>query len=841
MAYVPRKRRVRLPFKISRQKLVLYLIVGVIGMVIFGYIAALGLFAWYGRDLPQPGKLSESRGNSTIFYDRNGKIIYEMFKDKNRVPVNVDDISKYLMDATVAIEDKRFYQHKGISEYGIMRAAFNNLIGNPQGGSTITQQLIKNVLLTSERRLSRKIKEAILAYQVENKYTKKEILGMYLNEAPYGGTFSGVGSAAMGYFAKSPKDLTLIEAAILAGLPQNPPRFSPFIGEKDAWKGRTKDVLRRMREDSYITEAEEEKALAQIDKVKFQSARVNINAPHFIFYIKRQIEEQYGAALLNNGVKVMTTLDLELQQKAEKIVKDEIADLKDYKVGNGALVATDPTNGEIITYVGSYDYNDDSFGKFDVVSQANRQPGSTLKPIEYAAAFEKGYTPATIMMDVKTTFANQGDEDYIPVNYDGKYRGPVQVRFALGNSLNVPAVKMLAMIGIHDFMERAYTMGLDSMEPTQENMNKLGLSASLGGGETTLLHLAQAYGVFANGGKKVDLEGVLEISDFNGKNIFKKSKPKEKEVLSSEISFLISHILSDNNARFDTFGASSYLVIPGKTVAVKTGTTNDKRDNWAVGYTKNIVLGVWVGNNDNSAMNQKISSGATGASPIWHDVMVELLKKYKDGIIDKPEKVKAVEIDSYLGGLPKDGSPKRSEYFIEGTEPTEVSPYYKKLKLSKSNGKLANDVEAKSGNYEEKDFIVITENDPISTDGKNRWQEAIDAWAKEQGDSKFHYPTETSDSSSEDVIVSIKSPGNNQKVDSNDIEVKVKITSIAAIKESKIWINGEEKKVISGDSKDITEKFTLDEGVYEIKVQSWNEKGKSGDSSIKVGVKKDVN
>lgn len=841
MAYVPRKRRTSLPFKFSRQKLVLYLIVAVVGMVLFGYIGALGLFAWYGRDLPQPGKLAESRGNSTIFYDRNGKIIYEMFKDKNRVPVAVDDISKYLMDATVAIEDKRFYQHKGISEYGIMRAAFNNLIGNPQGGSTITQQLIKNVLLTSERRLSRKIKEAILAYQVEKKYTKKEILGMYLNEAPYGGTFSGVGSASMGYYGKSPKDLTLIEAAILAGLPQNPPRFSPFIGEKDAWKGRTRDVLRRMREDEYITEAEEEKAIAQMDKVKFQSARENISAPHFIFYIKRQLEEEYGAAMLNNGVKVTTTLDLELQQKAEKIVKDEIKKLEDYKVGNGALVATDPTTGEIITYVGSYDYNDNSFGKFDVVSQANRQPGSTLKPIEYAAAFEKGYTPATILMDVKTTFANQGDEDYIPVNYDGKYRGPVQIRFALGNSLNVPAVKMLAMIGLHDFMERAYTMGLDSMEPTEENMNKLGLSASLGGGETTLLHLAQAYGVFANGGKKVDLEGVLEIKDFKGKQIFKKGKPKEKAVLTPEISFLISHILSDNNARIDTFGPSSYLNVPGKTVAVKTGTTNDKRDNWAVGYTKNIVLGVWVGNNDNSAMNQKISSGATGASPIWHNVMVELLKKYKDGIIDKPEKVKAVEIDAYLGGLPKDGSPKRSEYFLEGTEPTETSSYYKKLKLSKSNGKLANDVEAKSGNYEEKDYIVVTENDPISTDGKNRWQEAIDAWAKEQGDSKFHYPTETSDSSSEDVIVSIKSPGNNQKVDSNDIEVKVKITSIAAIKESKIWINGEEKKVISGDTKDITEKFTLNEGVYEIKVQSWNEKGKSGDSSIKVGVKKDVN
>ncbi len=840
MAYVPRKRRPRSSFKLSRQKLIVYLIAGVIGLVIFGYIGALGLFAWYGRGLPQPGKLAESRGNSTIFYDRNGEIIYEMYKDKNRVPVKVDDISQYVMDATVAIEDKRFYQHNGVSEYGIMRAAFNNLIGNPQGGSTITQQLIKNVLLTSERRISRKIKEAILAYQVEQKYSKKEILGMYLNEAPYGGTFWGVGSAAMGYFGKSPKDLTLVESAIIAGLPQNPPGYSPFIGKKDAWKGRTKDVLRRMREDDYITAEEEEKALSQLDKVKFESPKMSINAPHFIFYIKKIIDDEYGPSLLNNGVKVKTTLDLELQQKAEKIVKDEIKDLEDYDVGNGALVATDPTNGEILTYVGSYDYNDEAFGKFDVVSQANRQPGSALKPIEYASAFEEGYTPATVLMDVKTTFANQGEEDYVPVNYDGKYRGPVQLRFALGNSLNVPAVKLLAMIGIQDFMQLAYTMGLDSMEPTQANMNNLGLSASLGGGETTLLDLAQAYGVFANGGKKVDLEGIAEITDFNGKKIYKKGKPKEKEVLSAEISFLISHILSDNNARADAFGTGSYLNIPGKTVAVKTGTTNDKRDNWAVGYTKDVVLGVWVGNNDNSPMNQKISSGATGASPIWHDVMIELLKKQEDGIIDKPYNVKAIEIDAYLGGLPRDGSPKRSEYFVEGTEPTDVSPYYKKLKLSKSNGKVANDVEAKNGNYEEKDYIIITENDPVSTDGKNRWQEAIDAWAKDQGDTKYQYPTETSDSSSEDVIVSIRSPGHETKIDTNDVEVQIRITSIATIKETKIWINGEEKKVISGDSKDITEKFTLNDGVYEVKVQSWNDKGKSGDSTIKVGVKQDV-
>lgn len=843
MAYIPRHHRSRSfsPFKFNKQKLFLYAIVGIIGFVFIGYVGALILFAWYGRDLPQPGKLSESRGNSTIFYDRNGKVIYEMYQDKNRVPVDSKDIPDTLKQATVAIEDKRFYEHKGVSEFGIARAAIMSALGRPQGGSTITQQLIKTVLLSSERTLPRKIKEAILASQVEKKYTKDEILTMYLNEAPYGGSYYGVGSAADAYFGKQPKDLTLVESAVLAGLPQNPPAYSPFIGKKDLWKGRAKDVLRRMREEEYITKDQEEAAVAKLDKLKFSAPNEKINAAHFVFYVKDLIEKEYGAGIISQGVKVKTTLDLDLQEKAQEIVKDEIEKLKDYKVGNGALVAMQPQTGEIIAYVGSYDYNNTEYGKFDVVSLAHRQPGSTLKPIEYATAFKKGYTPATVIMDVKTTFPNQGGEDYVPENYDLKYRGPVQIRFALGNSLNVPAVKMLAMIGLRDFLQQAYDMGLTSLEPTQKNIDNLGLSASLGGGETTLIGLVNAYSVFANEGTRMEPSAILEITDFNGKKIYKKKEEKGKQVLSKEISFLISHILSDNNARYDTFGASSALVIPGKTVAVKTGTTNDKRDNWAVGYTKDIALAVWVGNNDNSQMNQKIASGITGASPIWHNVMIQLLKKYKDGIPDKPDKVKAVTIDSYLGGLPKDGYPTRSEYFIEGSDPTEVSPFYKKLKISKANGKLANDVEIKSGNYDEKDYIYVTETDPVSTDGVNRWQEAIDAWAREQTDDKFHYPTETSDNSSDNVVVNIKSPNNESTVDSNDVEVKANITSGEAIKRVKIFINDEEKKSLDGNNGSISEKFNLPDGKYVIKVQAWNEKDKSGDSTIKIGVKQPWN
>lgn len=846
MAYVPRRRRSRSPLSLfsglNRQKLMMYGVVGIIGMIIFGYLGAFALFAWYGRDLPEPGKLSENRGNSTVFYDRHDEVIYEMYQDENRVPVAFKDISEHLKKATIAIEDKSFYEHGGISQTGIIRAAINTALGSPQGGSTITQQLIKNVLLTSERRLSRKIKEAILAYEVEKKYSKDEILGMYLNEAPYGGTMVGVGSAAKGYFGKDPKDLNLLESAFLAGLPQNPSIYSPFIGKKDSWKGRTKDVLRRMREDDHITKEQEEKALSQIDSMKFSAPKLSINAPHFVFYIRKQIEDEYGSGILSQGVKVKTTLDLELQKQAENIVKEEIENLEDFDVGNGALVSMESETGEIVTYVGSFDYNNDEYGKYDVVSQGNRQPGSTLKPIEYAVALEKGYTAATVLMDVKTEFPDgTGEESYIPVNYDGKYRGPVQIRFALGNSLNVPAVKMLAMTGLRDFMQQLYDMGLEQMEPTAQNMSNLGLSASLGGGETTLLHLTQAFSALGNGGKRVEPVGILEITDFNGKSIFKHKQEKQREVLSQDIAFIISHILSDNNARVEAFGTSSYLRIPGKTVAVKSGTTNDKRDNWAVGYTTDITLGVWVGNNDNSVMNQKISSGATGASPIWHKTMIELLKKYDDGIIEKPDNVEAVEIDSFFGGLPREGSGTRTEYFVKGTEPTEVSPYYQKLKISKANGMLANDIEVRSGNYDERDFYRVTEKDPVSSDGKNRWQEAIDAWAREQTDEKWKYPTETSDSNSEDVVVSIRNPGNETKVETSDkkVEIRARITSLEDIKEVKLWINGQEKKKWDGDRDEIVETFELENGKYEIKVQAWNEKGKSGDSTIKIGVNED--
>ncbi|MGB9883384.1 MAG: transglycosylase domain-containing protein, partial [Microgenomates group bacterium] len=777
---------------------------------------------------------------STVFLDRKGKVLYEMYKDKNRLPATFDEIPQYLKQATIAIEDKNFYKHSGISQFGILRALINIVLGRGlQGGSTITQQLIKNVLLTSQKTLSRKIQEMILAIEVERRYKKDEILLMYLNEAPYGGSIWGVKTAAKTYFGKDLKDLNLVESAFLAGLPQSPSIYSPFIGQKDAWKSRTKDVLRRMREDGYIDRNTEKNALAQLDNIKFSTPNINIEAPHFVFYVKDLIEKEYGPKIIDQGIKIKTTLDLDVQKTVEKIVKEEIEKIKSLNATNGAVVVLDSQTGEILAMVGSYDFNDEKYGKFNAVLGL-RQPGSTVKPITYALAFEKGYTPATVLMDVKTEFTSgkTGDQPYIPVNYDGKYRGPMQIRFALGNSENIPAVKMLAMVGIENFLRKASEMGLTQFAPTEQNLRRFGLSITLGGGETTLLDLTSAFSVFADSGKKKPISAIKEIADYKEKIIFKEVKVNKKQVLTPEAAFLISHILSDNNARLEVFGPNSYLNIPGKTVAVKTGTTDDKRDNWAVGYTKSITVGVWVGNNDNSKMDPRIASGATGASPIFYRTMRELLKKFPDGIPEKPDNVKAVIIDAYLGGLPKDGYPTRSEYFISGTEPKDISPFYKKIKISKITGKIANDVEIKTGNFEEKEFIQFFENDPVSSDGQNRWQQGIDAWVKDQPDPKFHPPTEVSDASSDEVIVSIKNPMGQTTVNTNNFEIKAKIYSLTKIKNIKIKINGNIVKSLDGDRKEINEPINLVDGVYEMQIFATNEKDKTGESTIKFGVNK---
>ncbi|GIW62682.1 MAG: hypothetical protein KatS3mg090_0508 [Patescibacteria group bacterium] len=827
------RRRQRVPI-LTKKRLII-----IATALIFAFLSiTTAVLAWYLKDLPSPAKLNQNSEISSIFYDRNGKVLYELFKNKNIIPVKINDVSKYVIQATISIEDADFYKHQGISEKGLIRAFINTVFfGKKQGGSTITQQLIKNSLLTPERTISRKIKEFLLAFEVERRYTKDEILEMYLNSNPYGGVLYGIESAAKGYFGKSAKDLNLVESAILAGLPQRPSYYSPLIGEKDAWKTRTQAVLRRMREEGYITSDQEKQAIKDLDKVKFKQSSIDIQAPHFVFYVKELIEKEYGPEIFNQGLRIKTTLDLKLQEKTQEIVKNEIESLADYKVGNGAVVILNSETGEILTMVGSYDYNNEEYGNFNA-TLALRQPGSAVKPITYALAFENGFTPATTMMDVLTTFYIDGKDDYTPVNYDEKYRGPMQLRFALGNSINTIAVKLLALNGLEKFLQKAYDMGITTFEPNQNNLKRFGLSITLGGGEVRLLDLTSAYSVFARGGERIDPTAILEITTANGKEIYKKKEPNKKRVLSQEVSFLISHILSDNNARLLAFGPNSYLNVRGKTTAVKTGTTNDKRDNWTIGFTKNITVGVWVGNNDNSQMNQRIASGITGASPIWNKIMTYALNNgYQDGIAEKPDNVTAVEIDAYLGGLPHPDHPKRVEYFIKGTEPKTISPFYKKLKISKTTGKLANEDEIRTGNYEEKDYIVITEQDPLSKDGKNRWQEAIDKWIEENGDESLKAPKEISDYKLEGTTLIIKEPKDKQKL-SNTFEIKGSVLTNDKLEKIEFYVNSEKVDEINNPQNSFSKALNLSDGSYSLTIKAITNK-ETKEATLRIGINQD--
>ncbi len=812
-------------------------------LLILASISLILLFAIViivARDLPSPGKVERDKGFSTTFLDRDGEVLFEMYQDKNRIPVNIENVPDHLKQATIAIEDKDFYSHQGFSVLGMGRAAIKTIFfGKLEGGSTLTQQLVKNVLLTRERTVTRKIKEFILALEIERRYDKDTILELYLNEAPYGGQFWGIESAAKGYFGKPASELTIVESAFLAGLPQRPSYYSPFIGEKDAYIPRTKAVLRRLREDDYISSNEEKEALKKLETIKFEKPSSALAAPHFVYYVRELVAKEFGQSVLDQGITIKTTLSKKLQEKAQLIVKSEIEKTKALHATNGAAVIIENKTGQILSMIGSYDYSDADYGAYNTAI-ALRQPGSAVKPITYATAFKQGYTPSTVVMDVATEFPDQGGKSYNPVNYDGKFRGPMQMRFALGNSINIVAVKTLAMVGIKPFLETANDLGLTTFAPTKKNLDRFGLAITLGGGEVKLLDLTSAYSVFGRGGERIEPSAILEIKDYKGHTLFKAKKVSKKRVLSEEISFLISHILADNNARVEAFGASSQLVVPGKTVAVKTGTTNDKRDNWTVGYTREVTTGVWVGNNDNSPMSAGVASGLTGASSIWNKIMREVLKDYKDGIASVPGKVKALEVDALFGGLPKDGSNKRSEYFLSGTEPKSISSYYKKIKLSRAdNSRLANEIEIKKGEYEEREYFVPTEADPISRDGKNRWQEGINAWVAGQGDSRYKVPTDLSGAQSDDVIVTIQEPKNEERVNHNDIKVRIRVSSVKSIRNVKIFINDSQVKSIDGDNHEITEMFNLSDGTYNIGVKAENTDGKTGEAGARIGVNRD--
>ena len=594
-SYTPRS--IRTNKKTDRTRLLLKLAKIGFALVVLGFIGLFVVIPLFAFNLPSPDEIIRREGFSTKILDRNGEVLYDIYVDQNRTHVELENIPEYLRQATVAVEDKNFYEHQGFDPFGMIRGVSRFFTrGRAQGGSTLTQQLVKNALLSPERSVLRKIKEFILAIQIERAYSKDEILTLYLNEVPYGGTAWGVQAAAQTYYGKDVGELTLAESAILAGLPQSPSRYSPYSSNPDAYVARTETVLRRMREDGYITDEQEQEAVGQIKEVEFESRGASFKAPHFVQYVQSILEERYGqSAVEQGGLKATTTLDLSLQEKAQEIVSKQIEEVEYLNITNGSAVVLDPETGEILAMVGSKDFNADDYDGQVNVSTRLRQPGSAIKPITYAAGLEKGYTASTLFMDVPTEFpGGAGQPPYAPVNYDGEYTGPIQLRYSLANSINVTAVKMLSLVGVEDMLQLAYDMGIDSLEPTKETLSRVGLSVTLGGGEVRLLNLTSAYGSFMNKGHKVEPVAILQVEDADGKVLEKNEPEKGKQVISEETAFIIADILSDNQARSQVFGTNSLLNIPGRTVAVKTGTTNDKRDNWAIGGNDHAVVGVWV-------------------------------------------------------------------------------------------------------------------------------------------------------------------------------------------------------------------------------------------------------
>ena len=707
-------------------------------IVVIGFLLLLfGSVIFFATQIPNPSQLSNRDiAEATKIFDKKGELLYDIYQDQNRTPVKLSEIPDYVKQATLSIEDKDFYKHSGFSITGIVRALFELAVHRRvEGGSTLTQQLIKNALLSGERTVTRKLKEFILAIQVERVYSKDQILEMYLNEIPYGGTAYGIEAAANLYFGKSAKDLDLAEASLLAGLPQRPSVYSPYGTHPELAKVRQKEVLNRMVDDKYISAEQAKSAVEEALTYRTGRSEQGFKAPHFVLYVKQKLIEQFGDRMVEGGgLRVTTTLDYDLQKKAEEIVKNEVENLYSAKVGNGAAVVLDPKTGQILSMVGSKDYFADSkpdgcsegvtctFEPNVNVAISPRQPGSATKPIAYSKALEKGYTAAQTYMDVKTEFPGGDQPTYIPVNYDGQFHGPVQMRYALGNSYNIPAVKNLALVGVKDVLGLGFRMGLTTWEPSDENVNSVGLSLVLGGREVRLLDLVAAYSVFANQGKQIDPVSILKVTDSKGKTLFEYHDSEGRKVLDPGIAFIISDILSDNGARTAAFGSNSVLNIKGKTVAVKTGTTDEKRDNWTVGYTPSVVVGVWVGNNDNSVMSPVVASGVTGASPIWNKIMTAALQDKSNEPFSKPDVVVQSDVDGLMTGKPHGGSPTRKEYFIAGTEPKNESGSYQRQKVCKSNPhRLANDNE----DNEEKDVIVLKEDDPT---GANKWQTGIDDW-----------------------------------------------------------------------------------------------------------------
>ncbi len=645
---------------------------GIISVIfkLIGSVVILGLFVAgiliiWASTLPIPtldGFENRVVQQTTKIYDRTGEtLLYDVYKNVRRTIAPLEDISPHMRNATIAIEDDNFYNHAGIEPTAILRAVWVNTssLEFSQGGSTLTQQVVKNSLLTREKTVSRKLKEWILSIKLDSVKTKDEILEIYLNEAPYGGSLYGVQAASESYFNKPASLLSIAESAYLAALPKAPTYYSPYGSNRDELNKRKNQVLEAMKKNGFISE--EDFQNAKNKEIDFEKQNISIQSPHFVMYVREYVAEKYGEDILERGgFKIKTTLDTEMQEKAQEIVtKYALENEEKFNAENAGMVVINPQTGEILAMIGSRGYFDQEIdGNFNITT-AHRQPGSAFKPFAYAEAFKDGYTPDTILFNLRTQFSTacsptnmtSGGDCYSPVNYDGKFSGPMTMRDALAQSVNVPAIKTLYLAGLSDTLSLARSMGIRSLEDT----SRYGLTLVLGGGEVSLLDITSAYSVFANEGKRNEPVAILEIEDNEGNVIENFEGGQNQKILEPNIANLISDVLSDNDARSPAFGENSFLHFPNHDIASKTGTTNDYRDAWIIGYAPNLAVGSWAGNNDNSPMDKKVAGFIV--APMWREFMDWALEKVESKNFtepyqeESPIRLKPVLRGGWNGGL----------------------------------------------------------------------------------------------------------------------------------------------------------------------------------------------
>jgi 1A family penicillin-binding protein len=622
------------------------------GLMFAGILLLFSIFLYFTKDLPEPGQVNNRNiPESTKIYDRTGShLLYEIHGEEKRTLIPFSEMPASIKYATLVLEDQDFYHHWGIKIDSIIRAALDNFIAfdtTGRGASTITQQLIKNSLLSSEKTYTRKIKEAILSLEIERKFSKDEILGMYLNEIPYGSNAYGIEAAAQTFFAKNAKDLTIDESALLAALPQAPSYLSPFGSHTNELVSRQRWAITKMKDLGYISEADAQVAL-EINTLEKLDPRIgNISAPHFVIYVKEYLEERYGKDTLEEGgLSVITTLDWNKQQLAERVVREQAEkNLASWNAENAALVAIDPKTAQILAMVGSKDFfSKDIDGQVNVAVR-DRQPGSSIKPFVYLAAFTKGYTPETMLFDVPTDFETGSGEKYSPKNYSGTFIGPITMKEALARSLNIPAVKTLYLAGLNDSVSLAKNLGITTLNQP----SRYGLSLVLGGGEVKLLDHTHAYATIANSGLYRKKTAILRITASNGDVLEEFHSSDGKRIVEEEYITMLDHALSTNEYRAPVFGENNPLRFDNTSVAAKTGTTNDYRDGWTMGYTPLIAVGVWVGNNDNREMRAG-ADGSIVAAPIWRAFMQEVLQNINNEPFPEYDKEKFKRDKDMLDG-----------------------------------------------------------------------------------------------------------------------------------------------------------------------------------------------